>query len=380
MAGRAVIVGGGIGGLAAAIALRRAGWTPTVFERAQELREVGAGITLWTNAVKVLRRIGVGEQVEALATPLRKSEVRRWDGKLLTELDLGPLSDRLGAPTVGIHRADLQRVLADAVGPDLTLGAACVGFRQDATGVWARFSDGREERGDVLIGADGLRSVVRSQLLGPEKPRYAGYTAWRGVAAVDRPEVPSGVTLLALGRGSQVGYLPIGGGRMYWFATVNVPEGRSDIPGRTKGGLLDWFADWYPPVPAVIEATDEAAIFRNDILDRPPVRTWGAGRVTLLGDAAHPTTPNLGQGGCMAIEDALVLARCLAGATDPPAALRAYEAQRYKRTATVTRTSWRLGKLFALEGRLWCRLRDAALGAFPAAAARRTEALIGYEP
>jgi 2-polyprenyl-6-methoxyphenol hydroxylase-like FAD-dependent oxidoreductase len=381
MAGRAVIVGGGIGGLTAALALRRVGWNPVVFERAPELREVGAGITLWSNAVKVLRQLGVAEKVEELATPLRKSEVRRWDGKLLTDLDLGQLSDRAGAPTIGVHRADLQRALADAVGPEsLTLGAPCVGFRQDANGIFVRLSDGREEKGDLLIGADGLRSVVRSQLLGPEKPRYAGYTAWRGVAVADRPEVPTGATLLALGRGSQVGYLPIGGGRTYWFATANVPEGWTDTASRTKSVLVEFFADWYPPIPGVIAATEESAILRNDIHDRPPVRTWGTGRVTLLGDAAHPTTPNLGQGGCMAIEDAPVLARCLAEATDIPAALREYERLRYERTAMVTRASWRLGKLFALEGLLSCWLRDTAIAAFPAMAARRTERLIDYEP
>ena len=380
MPGTVVIVGGGIGGLAAAIALKQVGFTPAVFERAPELREVGAGITLWTNAVKVLRKLGAGPAVEAKAVPLTRSELRTWRGRLLAGTDFGRIGERLGAPTVGVHRADLQRALLDVLGAEhLTLGAECVGFAQDAAGVTARFADGREARGDILVGADGLRSAVRRQLLGDVKPRYSGYTAWRGVGRIDRPEVPLGTTLLAVGRGSQFGYLPIGGGRTYWFATANVPEGQSDPPGRTKAGLLERFGDWYAPLPVVIEATDESAILRNDIVDRPPVTTWGNGRVTLLGDGAHPTTPNLGQGGCMAIEDALVLARCLSAAADPAAGLRAYEAQRFRRTATITKTSWQLGKVFALEGRFACWVRDRFFGAFPGLTVRQTEKLIGYE-
>ncbi|MFO0847966.1 MAG: FAD-dependent monooxygenase [Gemmataceae bacterium] len=376
---RVLVIGGGIGGLAAALAVRQAGHTPAVFERAPDLREVGAGITLWTNAVKGLRRLDGWDAVQPHTTPLTRSELRTWDGRVISRADLGPLCDRLGAPTVGIHRADLQRGLAETLGADhLTLGAACVGFDQDAGGVTARFADGRTEHGDLLIGADGLKSAVRVQLHGQEKPRYSGYTAWRGVAVIDRPEVPLGVTLLAMGKGSQFGYLPIGGGRTYWFATANVPEGQLDPPGRTKAELLARFADWYAPVPAVIDATPEPAILRNDIVDRPPVRGWGTGRVTLLGDAAHPTTPNLGQGGCMAIEDAVVLGRHLAAA-DPAAGLRAYEAERYTRTATVTNSSRSLGRLFVLEGRLAFWARDTGLRLFAGAGLRQTEKLIGYE-
>lgn len=378
---KVLIVGGGIGGLTAAIALKRQGFSPFVFERAPEVREVGAGITLWTNAVKVLRTLGVGAAVEAKAVPLTRSELRDWRGRLLQGTDLGPVSERLGAPTVGIHRADLQQTLAGFVGPDrLMLGAECVGFSEDEGGVTVRFADGREERGDVLIGADGLRSAVRKQLLGDGPPRYSGYTAWRGVGLIDRPEVPLRTTMLAMGRGSQFGYLPIGGGRTYWFATANLPAGQTDPPGRTKADLLDRFRDWYAPVPAVIEATDEHAIMRNDIVDREPARTWGRGRVTLLGDAAHPTTPNLGQGGCMAIEDALVVARCLKDHADPVVALRAYETRRFDRTAEITNTSWKLGKVFALEGRLSCWLRDRLFRSTGRLTIRQTVKLIGYEP
>lgn len=216
---RAVIVGAGIGGLTAALALKREGWDVGVYERAPELREVGAGITLWTNAVKVLRALGVGDAIEAVAAPIRTSELRSWRGKVLVRTDFGLLGDKLGAPTVGVHRADLQAALADAVGREhVQCGMTCVGYTPDEKGASALFAEGDEIRGQILVGADGIKSLVRNQLLGPEPPRYAGYTAWRGVGLIERPEVPVGVTVLAMGRGSQVGMLPIGGGRTYWYA------------------------------------------------------------------------------------------------------------------------------------------------------------------
>jgi 2-polyprenyl-6-methoxyphenol hydroxylase-like FAD-dependent oxidoreductase len=377
---RALIIGGGIGGLAAAIALRRAGLDVAVFERAPELHEVGAGLTLWTNAIKALRQLGVGPAVEALVAPLAETEVRSWAGKVVISSNLADLTSKLGAPTVGIHRADLQSALAaDLPSGVLRLGMTCDRFDHDADGVAAHFANAREDRGDLLIGADGIQSVVRRQLLNDGPPRYAGYTAWRGVGHIDHPAVPVGKTLLCVGRGSQVGMLPIGRGRVYWFATANVPAGGADPPGGRKSALLERFGDWYAPVPAFIEATDEAAILRNDIVDRPPVHKWGEGRVTLLGDAAHPTTPNLGQGACQAIEDAVVLGKVLRDADDPVAALRAYEDRRRERTAMVTTRSWQLGKVLAWEGRFANWFRDTLMRRSQGLMAKQTAKLIGVE-
>lgn len=375
---RVLVVGGGIGGLTAAIALNRVGIPATVFERAPELREVGAGITIWTNALKVLRKLGVGPAVEARSTVLRQAELRSWRGKVLSSGDMSELETKFGAPTVGIHRADLQAALADHLGREhITLGAACVGYTQDADGVTARFADGRQVRGEFLVGADGLNSAVRTQLLGPQKPRYSGSTAWRGVGLIDRPEVPVGMTLLAMGRGSQCGYLPIGGGRTYWFATMNAPPGGTDGPAGAKAALLERFRDWYPPVPAVIEATPPEAILRNDLVDRPPVTNWTDGRVTLLGDSAHPTTPNLGQGACMAIESAWVLAECLKA--DGVNGLRGYQEKRFARTAEVTNRSWGLGKMLAYQNPLACWFRDRLFAVMSKEGQKLTHRLAGAE-
>lgn len=377
---RAVVIGAGIGGLAAAIALKQTGWDVAVYERAPELCEVGAGISLWTNAVKVLRKLGVGEAIESVAATIRQSEVRSWRGHLLLATDLTNLNHKLGAPSIGIHRADLQAKLADALGHEhIHTGMTCVSYTQDEKGANALFAEGDEIRGQILVGADGIKSLVRNQLLGPEPPRYAGYTAWRGVGLIGHPAVPLGLTVLAMGRGSQAGLLPIGGGRTYWFATANVPAGQTAGPGGHKADLMARFKDWYPAIPAAIEATDASAILRNDIADRPPVRKWSDGRVTLLGDAAHPTTPNLGQGACQAIESAWVLARSLANAESAPAGLLAYEQARFDRTAEITNQSWRLGKVFAYENPVKCWLRNRLFGLLGGLTIRQTEKLIGVE-
>lgn len=377
---RVLIVGGGIGGLAAAIALRRAGMQPIVFERAPELREVGAGLTLWPNAIKALRKIGCADAIEKTAACLTRSESRTWNGKLLAELDLAALASRVGAPTLGIHRADLQHLLADATGPGvLRLGMTCTAFTQGPHGVTVRFANGEQEKGDLLIGADGLRSSVRPLVVGSQKPRYAGYTAWRGVADVEATDVPDGTAVVAAGRGSQAGFLPLGHGRTYWFATVNVGENEM-LMGSTRAVLARRFADWYAPIPALISATDETAIIRTDIYDRKPATAWGVGRVTLLGDAAHPTTPNLGQGACQALEDAAVLARCLAERpADPATALRDYEAARMPRTADVVNRSWEIGRWLAVESRVANFVRDWGMRLGRKRFARDLETLVGYE-
>ncbi|HEV3383398.1 MAG TPA: FAD-dependent monooxygenase [Gemmata sp.] len=377
---RAVIVGAGIGGLTAAIALKQTGWDVSVYERAWELREVGAGVTLWANAVKVLRKLGVGEAIENIAANIRQSEVRTWRGRLLLNTNFGPINEKVKAPSIGIHRADLQAKLADALGREhITLGSTCVAYTQDEKGATALFAEGGEARGQILIGADGIRSLVRNQLLGNEQPRYAGYTAWRGVGLIDHPNVPVGLTFVAMGRGSQVGMLPIGGGRTYWFATANVPAGEVAASAGHKADLLKRFGDWYPAFPAAVEATPDAAILRNDIVDRPPVRKWTDGRVTLLGDAAHPTTPNLGQGACQAIESAYVLAKCLRELDDAPKALLAYEQARFDRTAYITNESWKVGKLFAYENPIKCWFRDRLMSLMGSYAPKQMERLIGVE-
>lgn len=378
---KAIIVGGGIGGLTAAIALRQVDVDAVVFEKADELREIGAGISLWVNATRALERLGLADAVRAAGREEIGGTIRLSSGETLTEIPAEALEERFGRNVV-LQRPDLQRVLLaalDEAGGVVRLGVGCLGFRQDNSGVTALFSDGWEERGDLLIGADGLNSVIRKQLFGDKEPRYAGFTAWRGLA--DLGDGGDGDGFEAWGRGAIFGLVGLGQGLFYWYATKNAPENQPDAPRGRKAELLERFGSWHEPVPSVIRATEEAEILRNDVYDREPLKSWGEGRVTLLGDAAHPMTPNLGQGACQAIEDAVVLAECVRqGNGDVMAALRRYEERRKARTAVVVRRSRLLGKAGQLENPLLCTLRNAAARAMPLSLQlRQLDPILGYE-
>jgi 2-polyprenyl-6-methoxyphenol hydroxylase-like FAD-dependent oxidoreductase len=365
-----MIIGGGIGGLSVALALRRAAIPVTIFERQDRLREIGSGLTLWANAVKALQRLGLDDALRAISAPLARFEFWSWRGELLSVLPLRQLTERLGAPSVGVHRADLLALLAHALGDcPIELDARCMGFAQEGDKVTARFADGRTGTSELLIGADGLYSTIRAQLVGQRPPRYAGYTCWRGVTTFAHEAVSPGITSETLGYGTRFGMLPIGHGRVFWYATANARAGEDDRAAERKQTVLDLFRDFRPPIVSLLEATDEAAILRHDIYDRPPLPRWGVGRVTLLGDAAHPPTPNQGQGACQAIEDAIALARCLKEAQDVDtaeeicAALRGYEASRRKRTAQIIRQSRRVGWVLQWRHPVACSLRALALRA-----------------
>jgi 2-polyprenyl-6-methoxyphenol hydroxylase-like FAD-dependent oxidoreductase len=353
------IIGGGIGGLATTFALQRQGIGVTVFESNPELREIGAGLTLWTNGVLVLRQLGLADALAAVSAPLTHFECWSWRGKRLGSMQLDTIERQVGARSVGIHRADLLQLLAGGVSREsIQVNAHCVGFRQEQGHVISHFADGQELQTDLLVGADGLYSVIREQLLGRQPPRYSGYTCWRGVAVFEDAHVSPGISSETWGQGLRFGMLPIGNGRVFWYATHNSPAGEQDPAGERKSRLSRLFQGWREPIEALIEATDEEAILRNDIFDRKPVRHWGTGRVTLLGDAAHPPTPNLGQGACQALEDALVLARCLREQREPVMALRAYEARRMKRSATIIEQSSLVGRIGQWDYPLLCSLRD----------------------
>lgn len=355
---RALIIGGGIGGLTAAAALRQAGIDVAIFERADDLRkiQVGGSIIVWCNAMNALRQVGLAERVRDAGSPLRQDLFRSWRGRRLAEWPVGDMERKYGAPNVGLNRGTLHRTLAGAVDGNLYLGAECVSFSQDARGVTAHFADGREERGEVLIGADGINSVIRAQLLGESKPRYAGYTLWQ--SALPGSLVETGTSQLYFGRGQRFVLAQLEEDQAHWIAVANAPEAGTETD---KAMLLERYSAWAHPIEQAIAATEDKAIRRMDVVDRPPVRRWGEGRVTLLGDAAHPLTWDLGQGSCQAIEDAVVLGRSLGANDDPVAALRRYEGQRRARTALLVNQSRRLGWAASWENALFCGLRDRML-------------------
>ncbi|HEX2224139.1 MAG TPA: FAD-dependent monooxygenase [Thermoanaerobaculia bacterium] len=363
-----LIAGGGIGGLTAGIALRRAGFEVRVFERAPEIGEVGAGLTIQSNAILALRRIGLDRDVIASGQVLAAASVRTPNGRVISQANLADVGHAVGAPPVAIHRATLQRLLLDALGADaVETGRDVQRYEARADGVSVIFQDGEPADGALLIGADGIRSAVRAQMLGDGEPLYAGYTCWRGVTREGGPPLPViRETTETWGRGRRFGIVPIERGRIYWFATLNAPPGGRDEPGRVRAAVEHLFAAWHPPVLDVLAATPEEAILHNDILHRLPAPRWVDGRVALLGDAAHPMTPNLGQGACQAIEDAVILADCLArDAADPDQALQTYQRRRKARADSFVLAALRLGRLAQIESAAGRWMRDRLLALTP---------------
>ncbi len=362
---RAIVIGAGIGGLSAAVALRRAGWAVAVYERARVIRPEGAALWLWPNAVAAVERLGVGAAVAAFAAPQAVSGIRDGRGRVLVSVPLPVLERRLGYAALAIRRAAMHRVLHAALPPGtVRLNATCADVTHDANAATAHFADGTHAHGDVVIVADGMFSALRGRLLGAAPPHYTGYTTWHGMTTYPHAHLPTGESW---GRGERFGVAALDDGNVHWIGVFNcATKGMMPVEG-PKAMLAARFAAWPAPIPALIAATDEAAILRSDVYDASPLPRWGAGRVTFLGDAAHPMTPNLGQGACMAIEDAVVLAQCLAHRRDVIAGLRRYERVRMRRTAAV---NWKLrtyGQVAQWTHPLARAVRDGILRSIPMA-------------
>ncbi len=345
---KALVIGAGIGGLATALALRKVGCEVEVYEKAAQLRPLGAGLTLWSNGMRALREVGREEAAVRAGCPIRTTSTVNWRGRVLNRTPIEELSRRAGAPSICIHRGELQAVLLE--GQTVHCGAELTGLQQDASGVTATFADGRTARGDFLVGADGLHSRVRGDL----PYRYAGYTSWRMI--VHGLAHPDDEGLLILGPGSELGLMAVGQGRHYLFATRPAPAGE-----RVQDHLAllrQRFRKYAEPVPSVLALAREEDVIHTDIFDRPPASVWGQGRVTMLGDSIHPTTPNLGQGACQALESAIWLAYSLKTTERVEDALRTYERARRARTALVTNQSWSTGKVLTWSHPLLVWLRD----------------------
>jgi 2-polyprenyl-6-methoxyphenol hydroxylase-like FAD-dependent oxidoreductase len=275
--GRIVIAGGGLGGLAAAVALLREGFQVAIFEKSAELREVGAGLSVWPNATRVLQKLGLLDEALRHSELIEHLGLRTWRGERLLEI---AVRGRCETPAICIHRADLMAILKSRVPEEsVHLGERLVGLDEREAEVTARFSSGRTAQADALIGADGIQSTVRALILGESKPIYRGYQAWRGVAQFAPAGRPSTTAIEFWGHGKRFGMESLGRGRTFWYATANAPQGTLGDPARWKDEARELFQGWASPIQDLIESTEPGAILKHEMEDRPPVKRWGRGRV-----------------------------------------------------------------------------------------------------
>lgn len=365
-----LIVGGGIGGLSAALDFAGQGFDVDVFEQAAEFSEVGAGLQLSPNPTRVLHSLGLANELRAVAFLPEATEFRDWkSGRVISRNPLGQsVVDRYGAPYYHIHRADLIQVLVSAAAAEpriaLHTDVRADTFKQSPEGVTLH-TDRGEHEGALLVGADGIHSIVRAGLFGDESPIFTGNVAWRGLVPADR--LPKGMVRPVgsawWGPGKHFVHYYVRRGELVNCVCVIEKTGWEVESWNERGDHSELKADfsgWHETIQMLIDNMDPHACFKWALFDRPPMSRWSEGRTTLLGDACHPTLPFMAQGAAMAIEDGAVLARCMAAGDDVPASLERYESLRRARTAGIQNGSRRNARVFHMSGlKAWARNRAA---------------------
>jgi FAD-dependent urate hydroxylase len=334
MAGKAIVIGSGVGGLSAGLALQRAGYEVVVFERHPELRTAGVGLELWPNGVRVLDELGLTDSFVRVSNPIDEYVTVSSEGEHVSTEDTASYRARFGAPVAGVYRRDLNALIAEGLGLErIRFAHELVAFEDSGAGVTCRFENGSSETGDLLVGADGVFSRVRGQLFGELPFGPDRHVRWRGLFSVADAKVPPNRQVDVIGPHAHIGWIPIGLGRAYWYGAG---DGLDD-----QESAMSHFNSWTKTrIPEIIAATPEDTIIRNDLFDLdPPLNEWGRGRVTLLGDAAHPMWPGMAQGACQALEDASMLARSMDDAGDLEDGLRRYEAARVPKATRIVNLS-----------------------------------------
>lgn len=376
-----VIVGAGIGGLAAAVALKRRGHAVKVYERSKAPRELGFALLLAPNAVHALRALGLAEVVANAGHAMKRGEIRRLDGQTLRRLDSAAVEAALGEPTVVALRPVLHGALLGALTDDeLVLGAPARGCEQTANGAALILEDGSRAEADVLVGADGVGSVIR-QALHPQQsgPVDSGLFALRGVAHGVTGKLGELGAAQYFGPGVECGLARASDDVVYWYVSLKAP-----LTDALVKDPLAWLAQYlegaHAPLRDIALATKPEDLRFDRLMERPLLSSWGAGAITLLGDAAHPMLPHAGQGAAQALEDAVALGQALSSGMPVPTALRRYEAVRGERTSKIVKLARRNARMGSLRGPVSCWLRDAAVRMVPEATLLKTMISLGRPP
>lgn len=361
-----IIVGAGIAGLSTAIALQKKGIEVEVFEAALELKEVGAGLGLGINAMYAFKHLGIYEDVVQQGRALRTFTIYDHHGQPITKTSFA--EEEIGNFT--IHRAKLHQTLLSKLDPTtIHLGKKVKRFETTDFTVRLHFEDGSTHHSNFVIVADGIHSNIRNQLLPESCPRYAGYTCWRSVVSNHSLDITE--TSETWGPKGRFGLVPLDEDRLYWFACVNAKESDINFHSFKVADLLELFKEYHNPIAQVLRQTEDASLINHDIFDIVPLKRFAFGRIVMVGDAAHATTPNMGQGACQAIEDAVVLANAMAVESDFEKAFQVFEKKRLKRTKWIIDTSRNIGQLAQIQNPLLIHIRNAALRNMPASVGAR---------
>jgi 2-polyprenyl-6-methoxyphenol hydroxylase-like FAD-dependent oxidoreductase len=367
------IVGGGIGGLTLGIALQRKGYNVSIYEGAPALKPLGAGITLAGNAVKALIQIGIAEQILQAGKVLQSLIIKDQKGNILTQTNAEELSRKFGViNSFSIHRGDLQNILLSQLQPgSLTTGKRLLDFNQTSSGVALYFEDGTTASTDYLIACDGIHSVARKKLIPQSETRYSGYTCWRAVIDDVPSDLKLNETSETWGKGSRFGIVPLANRKLYWFACINAQKNDPLLRNYKVPDLLTYFSNFHTPIADILKRTKNEQLIWGDIIDLKPITKFAFGKIVLAGDAAHATTPNMGQGACMAIEDAAVLSNCIEEYSTVDEAFEKFEAKRIARTTKIVNDSWTIGKVAQLENGILTSLRNTLIKLTPPGVSER---------
>lgn len=354
------IIGAGIGGLTTALALKKAGISFTIYESADELKPVGAGIILAMNAMRVYSDLGMADKIARNGNRISIINLTKPNFGKLSSNDLGFFEKQYNVSTTAIHRADLHKVLAEEVGQEyIVLGKRLQNIIRTENNHRLEFEDGTSAEAQYIIGADGIRSVVRTLLFPDSEYRDAGQWCWRGVAdTIEGLETYQHEATEAWGKGTRFGFVRLNDRQVYWYFLVDKDRAEAD------SDIMPFLKEYHPSVAQIIKATPKENWFVSPIVDLKPIQQWNLNNVCLMGDAAHATTPNLGQGACQAIEDAYILGKLLQKHSINEA-FRLYPLLRKQKAHAVVNMSWKIGKLSHLRNPLAIAFRNFVMKATP---------------
>ncbi len=362
------IIGAGIGGLTTAIALEQKGFKTRIFEQAEHMKPVGAGIFLANNAMQVYEKLGLKKIIEAHGTPISSINITQSNLKLLSKLDLTYFEQKYNTRNIAIHRGKLQQILLDTLkATEIHLNHQLISIDKNTNGYDLKFGNGKVILSSIILGADGLNSMVRQSLLSDNGIRQANQICWRGITAYELPLKYRNEPSEAWGRAKRFGFVQIAKNKVYWFALKSINKNLKDL---SVNNLENYFNDFHPIIKDIITSTPKEQIHTAEISDLKPIFVWHRENVCLIGDAAHATTPNMGQGACQAIEDAYVLSECL-DKYEINKAFKEYQKLRLPKAHQVVKASWIFGKMAHLRNPILIGLRNQMLKLTPASINRK---------